>query len=128
MRLLTQIVLIITSLSLIGYDLYVWYKGDTTATISQVVLDFTSMWPVASFALGMLFGHLLWPIVKPNNSFFGLPTYVWVALISVFLVFCLTYPADYKLMDNIVGWFKLYPVIPFVLGLPFGRIIFPQPT
>lgn len=62
---MTWVVLIVTAVVLIGFDVYVYVrgKGETKAkeTISRRILRFSQQHPVLPFAFGVLMGHFFWP-------------------------------------------------------------------
>lgn len=59
---------IISLISLLTYDLIVYFKGGNEATLSKVILDTSKDWPIIPLLIGLLFGllsgHLFWPQTK----------------------------------------------------------------
>lgn len=56
----TKIVLLCVTLFLILYDFVAYYCGGGKATISQVLLNSASEYPVIAFLLGIIVGHIFW--------------------------------------------------------------------
>jgi len=61
MRQATKIILIVTALFLIGYDIYAYIEGGVGSTISRVVLAWSQAWPIVPLTIGVICGHLFWP-------------------------------------------------------------------
>lgn len=58
---ITAIVLIVTTFSLIFYDIWVKIRQkDGYATISWIVLTTAKSYPIIAFGAGILCGHLFW--------------------------------------------------------------------
>ena len=62
MRKLTQAVLAFAVTTLAGYDAYVYRTAGTEATISAVTRDAVVEFPIIGLALGVVVGHILWPL------------------------------------------------------------------
>ncbi len=62
MRKLTQALLVFGVTSLAGYDAYVYRNAGSEATISAVVRDLFVDWPIAAVAVGVVVGHICWPL------------------------------------------------------------------
>ncbi len=58
-RKLTILIMLITTASLIAFDVAAAYFGDH-ATISQIVWDYSTQFPLIPLATGILLGHLFW--------------------------------------------------------------------
>ena len=70
-RQLTGVLLIITTVAVIAYDVAIYFVAGGDATISDIVLEYSWRHPVLPFAIGVLCGHLLWPQyvkVKDNGT------------------------------------------------------------
>jgi hypothetical protein len=59
---LTKILLGITVVTLIGYDVFAVIKGGTEATISNVIIQWSYQFPAMTFGAGFLCGHLFFKI------------------------------------------------------------------
>lgn len=64
----TAVLIVVTTLSLIAYDLTVWLCLGPGATISEVLLGAASICPAVPFAFGFLMGHLFWPQVEEGKK------------------------------------------------------------
>lgn len=62
MRKLTQALLAFVVTSLAGYDAYVYRNAGPDATISVVARDLFTDWPIAAVAVGVVVGHICWPL------------------------------------------------------------------
>lgn len=49
------------SIALISaFDVYIYVRGGTEATISWTIFEWSHKYPVFSFAMGFVMGHLFW--------------------------------------------------------------------
>jgi len=62
MRAWTIGILVTVSVVLIAWDVWAYYGGGGEATISVVVLGFAQDHPSVPFLLGVIAGHVLWPL------------------------------------------------------------------
>jgi len=67
MRKLTQALLVFAATSLAGYDAYVYRNAGADATISVVLRDLFVDWPIAAVAVGVVVGHICWPLLTPRK-------------------------------------------------------------
>jgi hypothetical protein len=58
---ITYIFIAATVVIILAYDVWAVLAGGLDATISQVLLNSSKEFPVISFALGFVFGHIFWP-------------------------------------------------------------------
>lgn len=65
MRKVTQAILAFAVTSLAGYDAWVYRNSGTEATISAVCRDLFTDWPIAAVSVGVVVGHICWPL-KPR--------------------------------------------------------------
>ena len=56
----TKILLLVSVVLLIGYDIYVFAKQDFSATISAFVWDKSAKYPILPFSVGVICGHFFW--------------------------------------------------------------------
>jgi hypothetical protein len=56
----SQLVVIITTIVIIGYDICAAIWGGRHETVSGVIWDWSAKAPVLPFAAGVLMGHLFW--------------------------------------------------------------------
>lgn len=68
MRQLTQGLLAFFVTSLAGYDAWVYRNHGSEATISVVCRDLFVEWPVAAVAVGVVVGHVCWPLGAKRND------------------------------------------------------------
>jgi hypothetical protein len=97
----------------VAYDL--WCAFTPGATISEVTINFFYRHPVVPFTIGALFGHLSWPTVttRPHSETVAIVCCYVVAAVSAYL------------------WARIpsiLPVVPLVLGIPIGHLLWPQRT
>lgn len=50
------------------FDIYVYCRGGWESTISYLVLTRASRYPIISFAVGVVIGHLFWPQPMPPEQ------------------------------------------------------------
>ena len=63
-RKLTQIIIGVLVLVIAFYDVVVIQIGGTTASISARMIDWSKEFPVFSFGMGFISGHIFWPTRK----------------------------------------------------------------
>jgi hypothetical protein len=128
-RLVTSIVIIATIVGLIAYDIWVVIEPTPGDTISAIVLNFAIRHPFASFAAGILCGHLFWPMQLHGKNVIPIPfsavpmhwkTYATIALIVLICVAVLLLVLDVK------GMLGVHPAIMLALGIPAGHWGWPQ--
>lgn len=62
----TRMVLLMTLVCLLGYDLFAVYKFGYEGTISLVVFTMAKSYPIIPFLAGVVVGHLFFPIEGSN--------------------------------------------------------------
>lgn len=68
---LTKIFIPLATLAIIAFDAYVFMGGSTEATISYTVMMWSYEYPIMTFSVGVLCGHLFWrtrDVKKPSDS------------------------------------------------------------
>ena len=113
-KLITAIIVCAAIVGLIGWDIFVAANPVPGDTISEVFLAFTYKHPFASFAFGVLSGHLTWP--RTTNS-----DHKWTILVSLIAVAIATLVLD---LSGILP--KMLPIIPLLIGIPIGHLLWPQ--
>jgi len=68
MRKVTQALLAFAATSLAGYDAWVYRAHGTEPTVSAVVKDLVTEWPIAAVAIGVVLGHVCWPLDWPRRA------------------------------------------------------------
>lgn len=58
-------VIILATVALCLYDLFAYHRWDEAATISHTMFVLSGQHPIIPFALGVIFGHLFWPQLRP---------------------------------------------------------------
>lgn len=66
MRKLTTIIILLTVLLLGGYDIWVYVKAGTPATISWIIWDSAKGNPMIPLMFGILMGHFFWQMECPK--------------------------------------------------------------
>jgi hypothetical protein len=112
-RIITSWLLVFGAIFYTAFDL--WAARTPGATISEVLINYFYRHPVAPFTLGALLGHLTWPsvTVRPHSETIAIVC-SYIALSAVMYLL------------NVIP--AVLPVIPLVLGLPFGHLSWPQRT
>jgi hypothetical protein len=64
----TRMVLLLTLICLLGYDLFAVYRFGYEGTISLVVFTMAKSYPIIPFLSGIVVGHLFFPIEGTNVS------------------------------------------------------------
>ena len=67
----TLMVLLLTLICLLGYDLFAVYRFGYEGTISLVVFTMAKAYPIIPFLAGIIVGHLFFPIEGTNVSSSG---------------------------------------------------------
>ena len=62
MRRMTQLLLAFAVTTLAGWDAWVYHASGPEATISVVTRDLFLEFPVAAVAVGLIVGHIAWPL------------------------------------------------------------------
>jgi len=63
----TLMVLLLTLISLLGYDLFAVYRFGYEGTISLVVFTMAKSYPIIPFLAGIIVGHFFFPIEGTND-------------------------------------------------------------
>lgn len=58
----TDIIIGLTVVGLLAYDLYAYLKGGIDFTISWQVIQASKNWPLIPFFFGLLMGHFFWQL------------------------------------------------------------------
>jgi hypothetical protein len=67
-RAATAGILVAFAVGLIAWDTLVAIKAGNSATISQVLYQFSKQEPIVCVALGIVVGHLFWPQAKRHRT------------------------------------------------------------
>lgn len=65
---LTLFVILIATLLLAGYDLFIFMTLGNDATISIVMKQLCEQYPVIPFVAGFICGHIFWPNYSLNET------------------------------------------------------------
>jgi hypothetical protein len=60
-RIIVAAILLAALASAGAWDIFSAYRGYESSTISEVVQDWSTRWPVLPLLIGVLLGHLFWP-------------------------------------------------------------------
>ena len=118
----TWIIILITVIQLIVWDIFVAtnkYAGDT---ISEIIQSYAFKYTFVPLAFGILAGHFFWP----GESIFPW----WQKIIILVFLGSSTILVDvYQpcMFNSILKLLHTYPIILFLISIPLGRIIWPQP-
>lgn len=52
----------------IGFDVWVILKSGSENSISQVIIDYSYMYPFITFLIGFVCGHLFWQMPKKKDQ------------------------------------------------------------
>ena len=66
-RTITSISILTIIVGLLGLEGWLLSNNEKNDTISEVVQDTIFKWPVIGFLLGLLCGHFVWPIKRPER-------------------------------------------------------------
>jgi hypothetical protein len=89
--------------------------ANVDATISQIILEWAYDWPALPWAVGVLCGHWFWP------------RYVYSSLDrSTWRYWVLGLLAVAAMAVDIVWLDRVFPLLPFMLGIPIGYLLWPQ--
>jgi uncharacterized membrane protein len=114
-KLITAIIVIVTILGLIAWDIWVVIEPTPGDTVSEIFLGFAYSHPFSSFALGVLCGHLTWPRTFNSN-------YKWTILAALIINSVAILVLD---LSGILP--RMLPIIPLAVGIPIGHLLWPQP-
>jgi hypothetical protein len=64
----TMFFIIAVVVLIIGWDAYTILSNGVETSISQVMIDWAYDYPVFSFSMGFVMGHLFWKISQPKNK------------------------------------------------------------
>jgi len=109
-RMITGIIIVLTIIILIGYDILIDAEGGVATTISRVTIETSIENHVIPAAAGVLCGHLF--ILKRNNKWY------WLGIIFLIGV------GIFKMITAHNG--VVNPIFPFLLGLGLGGLVWYQ--
>jgi hypothetical protein len=99
-------------LLLIGWDIWVAANSTPADTISEIVLFYAGRTFILPLSLGVVSGHLLWPIKHRLK--------VWM----IFTIFAIV--AGATVFWDVVGHPHIPPMIPFAFGVLLGHFVWGQ--
>lgn len=108
MRKETVVLIIVAVLVLVAWDIYVWLEPTPGDTISEIVRDVAWQYSVLPMSLGVLGGHFFWNGYHKGNF------WVLVGIVLAVLIF------------DLVFVLSVYPLVPFLVGMFFGHLFWPQ--
>lgn len=105
-RRLTQILVLVTLVILIVYDIVIRIEPTPDDTISEVMWTWVTQHPTVPVVLGVILGHWVWPPRKTGTAFGPAVLAVWGVILAI---------------ADIVGVVPaIQPIIPFIGGLVLG--------
>jgi hypothetical protein len=97
----------------IGYDIYALLTVAPNDTISEVLgRSWSFQHATIPFAWGVVTGHLFW--FSDDVSMQWLRLSVLGTILAMFIVF------------DILDWYDVIPILPVLVGVPTGRLCWPQ--
>ena len=109
----TSIIIVVTILALIAWDIATISIGGVDTTISRISLRFMTLHPMLALAAGALVGHLTWGTNQPMNRMHEVILMVVGLVLLVAMDLCHVVPA-------------MQPLWPFLMGIPIGHALFGQ--
>lgn len=65
---ITPYFVLLIFLTIVFYDSYAYWSGGQEATISYLIItDWIYNYPFVTFCMGLVCGHLFWPLAKKDN-------------------------------------------------------------
>jgi len=112
--LITKIVILVATAILIGWDIVVAIWGPDCSTISCILgKTWAYQHSTLPFAWGVLTGHLFW-ITR------GKIVWMWFRIIALVAL------AGASTILDIVDLYDVIPILPVMIGVPLGRLLWPQ--
>jgi hypothetical protein len=87
---ITQVLLLVVTSILIGYDVYVAITGIFSATISKQTQYFSVQFPAIPVLWGLLEGHFFYGKIG-RKLFGGIPVlryFIWIPIVTVIVILC----------------------------------------
>ena len=110
----TKLLIWIATTVIIGYDIVAMLYGGSEATISNVMgRGWAWQYATLPFVWGVLSGHLFW-IANGEIKYYK----ARVILLGIL-------GAGILLLD-FVDVYDIMPIVPMIIGIPLGRLLFPQ--
>jgi len=94
-------------------DLYWASNGVAGDTISEVTKAYSWQWQTIPVAYGVLTGHLFW-------GHHGPVALRWVRYLGICVLVATLVTLD------VVDWLDVIPIFPVLIGIPLGRLLWPQ--
>jgi hypothetical protein len=63
----TVTILFTVAAGLVGWDFIAYFNGGQDATISKVMVDASTEYPMVTLVAGILMGHFFWQMKKPKE-------------------------------------------------------------
>jgi hypothetical protein len=110
---LTKLFIWVCFTIIVAVDIYWAANGTLGDTISEVTKYYSYQWLTIPVAHGVLTGHLFWPIRGPITHKWGRIACLWMLTLAVIVL-------------DIVSYVDVFPVIPNVIAIGLGRLLWPQ--
>lgn len=111
-RAATIVVILVGLVGWVAWDVYAALNGVPGDTISEIVLAYSRQVRTLPLALGIVAGHLLWPLSRVNRRFVRLGVLGALIGLTIFL--------------DLWGLPTHVPILYFVVGVPLGHWLWPQ--
>jgi hypothetical protein len=111
-RKVTAALLVSAAALLIIWDVYVAVTPTPGDTISEIVLDFGRRYATLPLALGVVMGHVTWPVRSPLAGWTKGIVLAGLGIAS--------------LIFDLHGHTSIVPVVPFAFGVVVGHFVWGQ--
>lgn len=61
MRVILSAGLVVVLVAIWAFDVYSHFNATPNDSVSRTLFEWSTRWPVLPFAMGIVFGHILWP-------------------------------------------------------------------
>lgn len=113
MKKVTKVLIILTAIILIGYDIYAAVEDTGGDTISEVMLAWAYKIPLLAYAFGVLGGHLFWPLKSTEYHLQRVLILGGTGVIILILPLVGLYP-------------HMTPAVPLIVGVVAGHFLWGQ--
>lgn len=111
---LTKVIVVAVCLALIVYDIIIVLEPSPGDTISEVIKAWANRIHFIPLATGVLMGHLFWNVRASYISYKMARIWVLAAIGAL------------SLTVDMLSLFHVQPVLPLVVGVLLGRLLWPQ--
>jgi len=114
--LLTKIIIIITFIFAVIYNIFIKIYGTGRSTISKIILDTSTKYPSLAFIFGTMVGHWLYPFTYGEEPYWKYSMFILVPIVLIMLIYDFVWhlPSLY------------FPINYFMIGVFIGHYGWPQ--